>query len=103
MNRLADGPLDPFLWSLAGWSIRWGVLIVVLAAWFRLRPPRRAATRHLLCATTLAAGLILPLAPRWPTPWPRAAAASTRIPPANAAQPPAPLPVVPGSHPSVCH
>ena len=70
MIRFVDGTLDPLLGFLAGWSIRWGVLIVTLAAWFRARPPRLAATRHLLCATALAAGLILPFAPRWAAPWP---------------------------------
>src|SRR4051794_11752561 len=69
MIRFVDGTLDPFLWFLAGWSIRWGVLIVALAMWFRVRPPRRAANRHLLCATALVAGLALPYAPRWAVPW----------------------------------
>ena len=61
----------PALWFLAAWSIRWGVLILGLALWFRVRPPRRAATRHLLCGSVLVAGLALPLAPGWTAPWPR--------------------------------
>ncbi len=69
MIKFVDGTVDPFLWFLADWSIRWGVLIVGLAIWFRARPPRRAAARHLFCATALATGLILPLAPRWAAPW----------------------------------
>ncbi len=90
MIRFVDGILDPFLWSLAGWSARWGVLIVALAAWFLVRPPRRAATRHLLCATALAAGLALPFAPRWAAPWPWALSspAPARVQPAI----PAPIP-----------
>ncbi len=69
MIRFVDGTIDPFLWFLFDWSIRWGVLIVGLAVWFRVRPPRLAATRHLCCATALAVGLFLPLAPRWSAPW----------------------------------
>ena len=92
MTRFVDGTLDPFLWFLAGWSIRWGVMIVALAAWFRVRPPRRAATRHLLCATALAAGLVLPLAPRWAAAWPRPSPASApaRVQPAIQAPKPSP-------------
>ena len=69
MIRFVDGTIDPLLWFLVDWSIRWGVLIIGLAVWFRARPPRRAATRHLCCATALAVGLFLPLAPRWAAPW----------------------------------
>jgi hypothetical protein len=61
MIRFVDGTIDPFLWFLFDWSIRWGVLIVGLAVWFRVRPPRLAATRHLCCATALAVGLFLPI------------------------------------------
>ncbi len=67
--------LDPFVWALALWSIRWAVLILVLVGWFRVAPPRRAATRHLLCAAALGLGLMLPLAPGWSIPtvrWARA-------------------------------
>ena len=77
MIRFVDGSLGPWLGVLAGWSIRWAILVVPLAIWFRLRPPRLAATRHWLTATTLAAGLALPLAPSWTAPgfpvWPRVA------------------------------
>jgi len=81
MIRLVDGTLDPFLGFLAGWSIRWGVLIVALAAWLLARPPRLATTRHLLCATVLAAGLVLPFAPRWTAPWPLPSPALPLAPP----------------------
>ena len=53
----------------------------MLAAWLTLRPPRRAATRHLLCLAALAAGVLLPVAPRWGNavvPWPRGGASGRR-------------------------
>ena len=53
----------PWLTLLAEWSVRWGVVIAMLAAWLALRPPRRTATRHLLCLAALAAGVLLPVAP----------------------------------------
>ncbi len=92
MIRLVDGTLGPLLVFLADWSIRWGVLILGLAAWFRVQPPRRAATRHLLGVTTLLAGLFLPLAPTWTAPWPwvRLGSGSSGPPPltARAIEPP---------------
>ena len=63
----------PWLTLLAEWSVRWGVVIAMLAAWLALRPPKRTATRHLLCLAVLAAGVLLPVAPRWGNavvPWP---------------------------------
>ncbi|HEV3166721.1 MAG TPA: M56 family metallopeptidase, partial [Isosphaeraceae bacterium] len=63
--HLVDAFLAPALAGLGDWSIRWAVLIAVLAAWFGLRPPRRAATRHLLGIVVLLAGLLLPALPRW--------------------------------------
>jgi HEAT repeat protein/beta-lactamase regulating signal transducer with metallopeptidase domain len=65
MIHFTDAVLEPALWFLADWSLRWAVLIGLLAAWFRVRPPRRAATRHLLCSTVLLAGLLIPALPRW--------------------------------------
>jgi len=73
MTHLTDRWVVPWLALLTEWSVRWGVILVVLAAWFFLRPPRRAATRHLLCLATLVAGVLLPVAPRWgdaAVPWP---------------------------------
>ena len=86
MIRLVDDALIPWSWALAGWSIRWAVLIAGLALGFRFLPPRRAATRHLLAATVLVIGLALPLAPGW-TAW--------RLAPPPTVEPPAPArPVV---------
>jgi protocatechuate 3,4-dioxygenase beta subunit len=65
MIRLAEGWGFPWLVLMAEWSVRWGLVIAALAAWLALRPPRRTATRHLLCLAVLAAGVLLPIAPRW--------------------------------------
>ena len=73
MTHLTDRWVVPWLAFVTDWSIRWGVVLAVLAAWLVLRPPRRAATRHLLCFATLVAGVLLPVAPRWgdaAVPWP---------------------------------
>src|SRR5262249_13059247 len=90
MTDLTDRCLVPGLALLADWSVRWGLLLAALALWFLLRTPRRAATRHLLCALALASGMLLPLAPRWASvriSWPRERAASA-VAPAS----PSPLP-----------
>ncbi len=55
----------PWLIFLVEWSVRWGIVIGVLAVWLRLRPPRKTALRHLLCLAALAVGFLLPFAPRW--------------------------------------
>lgn len=65
MTSLAEQWVIPGLALLAEWSVRWGVVIAALAAWLALRPPTRAATRHALCLAVLAAGVLLPAAPRW--------------------------------------
>jgi hypothetical protein len=65
MTLFVDRVIVPLLWFLAEWSLRWGVVIAAMAAWLLLRPPRRAATRHLLCAVALIAGLLLSVSPRW--------------------------------------
>ncbi|WP_435020893.1 M56 family metallopeptidase [Tundrisphaera sp. TA3] len=107
MIRFIDGTLDPFLALLAGWSIRWGLVILALAAWLRACPPRSAAVRHSLCLTALAAGLILPLAPRWAVPWPRSAMDEVRTPPPDRpaildpGRPAPPRPMMPDARPSV--
>lgn len=73
MTRLAEHWLIPGLAILAEWSIRWGLVIGAVMAWLVVRPPRCAATRHGLCLAALAAGVMLPLSPRWgeaAIPWP---------------------------------
>ncbi len=65
MTRFTDVWVIPWLALLADWSVRCGVLFVILTIWFALRPPRRASTRYLLCVAALVAGLLVPLAPRW--------------------------------------
>ena len=73
MMDLTERWVIPWLTLLAEWSVRWGVVIAMLAAWLALRPPKRTATRHLLCLAALAAGVLLPVAPRWGNavvPWP---------------------------------
>jgi len=65
VTGLTDVWVVPSLAFLAGWSVRWGLVLAALGVWFALRPPRRAATRHLLCAVALAAGMLLPVVPHW--------------------------------------
>lgn len=65
MTGLTDRLIVPWLGFLAEWSARWGLVLMALALWLILRPPRRAATRHLLCAVALASGVLLPVTPRW--------------------------------------
>ncbi|WP_337176928.1 carboxypeptidase regulatory-like domain-containing protein [Paludisphaera sp.] len=62
---MSDNLAEILLWPLVDVSLRWGLLIVGLAAWFAIRPPRRAATRHMLCVVAMLAGPALALAPRW--------------------------------------
>ena len=65
MNALVERWATPLLTFLAEWSLRWGIVIGVLAVWLAVRPPRSAAMRHLLCLVGLAAGCLLPVGPRW--------------------------------------
>lgn len=55
----------PLMSALGDWSLRWALLIGLLAAWFALRPPRRAPVRHAMGLAVLLAGLLLPAVPRW--------------------------------------
>ena len=91
MTHLIDRWVVPGLWFLGDWSLRWGLLLAVLAIWLTLRPPRRAATRHLLCLAAMAAGVLLPVVPRWggiTVPWPSPATRSATEPAARALPPP---------------
>jgi HEAT repeat protein/beta-lactamase regulating signal transducer with metallopeptidase domain len=65
VNHFIDERLEPVLWFVADWSLRWAVLIGLLAVWLIVRPPRRAAARSLVCWVVLLAGLLLPALPRW--------------------------------------
>jgi len=65
MMPLTDRWVVPWLALMAEWSLRWGVVLAVLAAWLMMRPPRQAAIRHLLCLAALAAGVLLPGIGQW--------------------------------------
>jgi BlaR1 peptidase M56 len=65
MSDFIDLRLEPSLWLLGDWSLRWAVLIAALAIWFALGPPRQASLRLAACRLVLLAGLALPLVPRW--------------------------------------
>lgn len=55
---------------LLDWSIRFGILILLLAVWLWLRPPQSVALRLLLGRLVLLAGLFLPFTPQWiSVPW----------------------------------
>ncbi len=87
--------LTPAMLVLADWSLRWGVVIALLALALAVRPPRRAATRLLLCQLVLVGGLLLPLVPRcWgpglPAPEPESLTAEPAEPPLPAAGPVSP-------------
>src|SRR5262249_60480190 len=49
MSDLIDGALTPLLLFLGDWSLRWAVLIAVLALWLRVCRPRNAGGAALLC------------------------------------------------------
>jgi len=73
MSELAESWAILCLTLLVEWSIRWGVVLAGLAAWLTLRPPKSTGIRHLMCLAVLAAGLLLPVGPRWGlavVPWP---------------------------------
>jgi BlaR1 peptidase M56 len=73
MIEITDRWVVPLLVYLADWSVRWGLVLAALALWLSLRPPRLAGTRHTLCLVGLAAGILLPVVPRWgsvPIAWP---------------------------------
>jgi beta-lactamase regulating signal transducer with metallopeptidase domain/HEAT repeat protein len=67
VTHFIDTVLEPALWFLADWSLRWAALIAVLALGLVLLRPRRTATRSLICWIVLLAGLVLPALPRWGT------------------------------------
>lgn len=73
MIHFIDTILQPWVWTLVDWSVRWAVLIGLLAAVLRWGRPKRTATRYLLCCVVLCVGILLPALPRWgPGLWPSA-------------------------------
>jgi HEAT repeat protein len=65
MNDFIDGVLEPFLWLLGDWSLRWGVVILLFAGWLVFLRPRRAGGRYVVGLVALTAGLLIPVLPRW--------------------------------------
>lgn len=67
MDRIVDHIVDPGLFWLADWSLRWAILLTPLALGLALPWARRipAAVRWRVCLVALTAGLALPFAPRW--------------------------------------
>ncbi len=65
MIHVLDTVVEPALWFMADWSLRWAVLIALAVLVLLALRPRRTATRQLICLTALLGGLLLPLAPRW--------------------------------------
>jgi beta-lactamase regulating signal transducer with metallopeptidase domain/protocatechuate 3,4-dioxygenase beta subunit len=59
MTQLIDGWLSPGLWLLGGWSLRWGIFILLVAFWFAVRMPRHAATRDAIWRIVLVMGLLV--------------------------------------------
>ena len=60
MMGFTDAWVIPWLGFLVEWSIRWGIVLLFLAAWFALRSPRGASIRHVLCWAAIVAGLLIP-------------------------------------------
>ncbi len=65
MNTFIDTALTPFVGFLLEWSLRWLVVAALPILWLWLRPPRDPRLRYQICLATLAAGLLLPVIPRW--------------------------------------
>ena len=65
MTHFLDTVLEPALWFVADWSLRWAVLIGLAALVLLSLRPRRAATRQLIYLAALLGGLLLPVVPRW--------------------------------------
>jgi beta-lactamase regulating signal transducer with metallopeptidase domain/HEAT repeat protein len=69
MRHFIDTFLEPALWFAADWSLRWAALLAVVALMLWIARPRRAAVRQLILLAALAAGLLVPFAPRWGDGW----------------------------------
>jgi hypothetical protein len=70
MIHFLNTVVEPALWFLGDWSLRWVVLISMLALGLAVLRPRRTAIRYLACCMVLISGMLLPLAPRWGPGWP---------------------------------
>lgn len=64
-----DAFVEPAVWFLADWSLRWAALIGVAMLLLIILRPHRADVRHLICMVSLLGGLLIPLAPRWGDGW----------------------------------
>lgn len=71
MTHFVDAILEPPLWFVADWSLRWAAFIVVFASALWMLRPRRATTRQLLLWVALVGGILLPVVPRWGDGWER--------------------------------
>lgn len=67
MNSFIDRVVEPGLFWLADWSLRWAILLTPLALGLVLPWSRRlpASARYQVCLLALAVGLVLPFLPRW--------------------------------------
>jgi hypothetical protein len=71
MRQIIDSALEPALWFVADWSLRWAALLAVVFALLWIFRPRRAAIRQLFLTIALITGLLVPFAPRWGCGWER--------------------------------
>jgi beta-lactamase regulating signal transducer with metallopeptidase domain len=65
MSAFIDTILSPVVGFLLEWSLRWLVVSALPILWLWLRPPRDARFCYQICLATIAAGLLLPVLPRW--------------------------------------
>lgn len=65
MRHFIDTLLEPALWFAVDWSLRWAVLLAVVALLLWIFRARRAAIRQMFLLIALIAGLLVPLTPRW--------------------------------------
>ncbi|HWG43392.1 MAG TPA: M56 family metallopeptidase [Gemmataceae bacterium] len=104
MTHFIDTALEPALWFLADWSLRWMALIGLAALLLLIFRPRRSAVRQLVYLAALLGGLLLPLAPRWGNGWQTSPSEIASTPTSSTPQPQRengtqPLPIVRASEP----
>jgi beta-lactamase regulating signal transducer with metallopeptidase domain/HEAT repeat protein len=71
MRQFIDTFLEPALWFMADWSLRWAALLAVAALMLWIFRLRRASMRQLVLLVGLIAGMLVPFAPRWGGDWER--------------------------------